>query len=193
MGGTVRTARTPRDRWVDEGLAILAEGGPDAVRVEVIARRLGVTKGGFYGYFADRNALLDALLDRWERDSVDDVLAAVERQGGDPRDQAVLAGQLTFGAERLPVDLAVREWARRDTAVARRLRDVDDQRMNLLRNALSDHCRDEDELEARCLIAFCVAIGGRLLSAEHPGRTREQVLATVAQMVLGADWTPGSR
>jgi AcrR family transcriptional regulator len=52
-------ARTPRSRWIEEGLSALASGGPDTVRVESLARTLGVTKGGFYGYFADRGALLD--------------------------------------------------------------------------------------------------------------------------------------
>ena len=50
--------RTPRETWVEHGLQVLAEGGVDAVRVEALAKALGVTKGGFYGYFADRDALL---------------------------------------------------------------------------------------------------------------------------------------
>ena len=70
-------ARTPRERWIEEGLRLLADGGPDAVRVEVLAKRLGVTKGGFYGSFADRGALLDAMLDTWERESTDEVIARV--------------------------------------------------------------------------------------------------------------------
>ena len=45
MGAT----RTPRGRWVEEGLQALADGGPAAVRVEALAKKLGVTKGGFYG------------------------------------------------------------------------------------------------------------------------------------------------
>lgn len=178
------TARTTRDRWVDEGLAVLVEGGPDAVRVEVLAKRIGVTKGGFYGYFADRQALLDAMLDRWRTSSVDDVLQTVEQSGGAPTAQAVLAGQLTFGENILPVDMAVREWARRDSAVAERLREVDNQRMDLLRRAFADRCADEDELEARCLIAFSVAIGSRLLHADHVGRSREQVLQNVTCMIV---------
>ena len=47
-------ARTPRGRWVEEGLRALAAGGPDAVRIEPLAQALGVTKGGFYWHFADR-------------------------------------------------------------------------------------------------------------------------------------------
>ena len=50
--------KTPPEAWVDAGLTALAEGGPDAIRIEALAASLGVTKGGFYGDFADRNALV---------------------------------------------------------------------------------------------------------------------------------------
>ena len=178
--------RTPRERWVEQGLRALATGGPDAVRVEVLAKELGVTKGGFYGAFADREALLEAMLDTWERESTDDVLARVEREGGDPATRALRAGVLTFSSDRLlPIDLAVRDWARRDPAVAERLRRVDDRRMDLLREAIGASCPDPDEVEARSLIAFCVAIGEHFLAAGHGDRTRAQVLARAADLVLG--------
>src|SRR5215470_9071277 len=63
-------------RWVAAGLAALAEGGIDRVRVEVVAERLGVTKGGFYRRFKDRRALLDSMLDTWSRGRV----AAISQQ-----------------------------------------------------------------------------------------------------------------
>ncbi|HEU5025786.1 MAG TPA: helix-turn-helix domain-containing protein [Spirillospora sp.] len=177
--------RTPRGRWVEEGLRMLAEGGPDAVRIEALAKRLGVTKGGFYGYFADRGALLEAMLDAWERESTDDVIARVDSEGGDARTRAVRAGMLTFSGDRLlPLDLAVRDWARRDEAVAERLRRVDDRRMALLRETIGTFCDDPDEVEARSLIAFCVAIGHHFLAAGHEGRTRADVLARAADLVL---------
>ena len=179
------TTRTTRERWIEEGLRALADGGPDAVRVEVLAKRLGVTKGGFYGSFADRDALLDAMLDTWERESTDEVIARVEREGGDPRTRARRAGMLTFSGDRLlPIDLAVRDWARRDEAVAERLRRVDNRRMGLLREMIGTFCADADEVEARSLIAFCVAIGGHFLAADHGDRTRAQVLSRAADLIL---------
>lgn len=177
--------RTPRQEWVEEGLRALAEGGVDAVRVEALAKALGVTKGGFYGYFADRGALLTEMLDTWERESIDDVLDRIEREGGDVLDQVRLAGQLTFSSDRvLPIDLAIRDWARRDQDVAERLRRVDNRRMQLLRDAISSFCADPDEVEARCLLAFCLAIGKHFLAADHPDRTRAQVVARAADLIL---------
>src|SRR5919201_4655764 len=77
--------RTPRSSWIDEGLRALAAGGPDAVRIETLAEALGVTKGGFYWHFDDRGALLEEMLDAWERIGVDEVIERVEEGGGDAR------------------------------------------------------------------------------------------------------------
>ncbi len=168
-------ARTPRARWIEEGLRALAAGGPDAVRIESLARAQGVTKGGFYGYFADRRALLGEMLDTWERRSTAEVIERAEREGGDAMARARRAAELTFSDELLPIDLAVRDWSRRDPAVAERLRRVDNRRMDYLRTLLGPVCADEDELEARCLIAFSVAIATHLIAADHGTRSRADV------------------
>ncbi|NBE53201.1 TetR/AcrR family transcriptional regulator [Streptomyces boluensis] len=181
MGAT----RTPREKWIEEGLRALESGGPDAVRVEALAKRLGVTKGGFYGYFADRDALLTEMLDTWERESTDEVVDQVEHEGGDPRTKIQRAGALTFSDDRLlPLDLAVRDWARRDASVAERLRRVDNRRMELLREMIGTFCSDPDEVEARSLLAFCAAIGKHFLAADHGDRTRQEVLMHAADLIL---------
>lgn len=79
--------RTPRSSWIDAGLRALAAGGPDAVRVELIAQELGVTRGGFYRYFEGRRAFLNEMLDTWERRSIDEVLERVESEGGNARER----------------------------------------------------------------------------------------------------------
>ena len=168
-------ARTPRARWIEEGLRALSAGGPEAVRIESLARAQGVSKGGFYGYFGDRRALLDEMLDAWERRSTEDVIDRVEHEGGDAMARARRAAELTFSDELLPIDLAVRDWSRRDPAVAARLRRVDNFRMDYLRTLLGTVCADEDELEARCLIAFSVAIATHLIAADHGTRSRADV------------------
>src|SRR5213080_3884817 len=115
--------RTPPEKWIEEGLRALAAGGPDAVRIEALARTLGVTKGGFYSHFDDRPALLDEMLDTWEQLGVDRVIEAIEDEGGDARARLRRLFALTSTTgEEWNVELAVREWARRDEAVAARLK-----------------------------------------------------------------------
>jgi len=176
--------RTPRGKWVEEGLRALAAGGPDAVRVEALAQALGVTKGGFYGHFADRNALLNEMLDTWERMSVDEVLERVERHGGDVRARLRLAGALTFSSELLPVDLAIRDWSRRDQAVAERLRRVDNRRMDYLRRLFGALCPDEDQVEARSTLAFSLVIGSHFMAADHGARSHAAALELAVRWLL---------
>jgi AcrR family transcriptional regulator len=171
-------ARTPRSQWIDEGLEALAAGGPEAVSIESLARTLGVTKGGFYGYFDDRRALLQEMLDTWERVSVDEVIERVEGGGGDAKAKlrrlSVLA--VSRRGEPLKIDLAVRDWARRDKNVARRLRRVDNRRMEYLRSLFRAFCRDESDVEVRCFVFYSLWIGSHFIAADHDGRTRADIV-----------------
>lgn len=175
---------TTREQWLDTGLRLLADGGPEAVRVEAVARRLGVTKGGFYGQFKDRQVYLTALLDDWEQRVTDAVRSRVEEQGGAASRRLRQAGLLTFAEDLLlPVELAVRDWARRDLAVAARIRRVDNSRMEYLRELIGSTVADPVEVEARCLLAYCLAIGRHLLAADTDSSHRAQALAKAIDLV----------
>lgn len=176
-------ARTPRSRWIEEGLRALAEGGPDAVRVEALAQAIGVSKGGFYWYFDDRRALLDELLDAWEQMSIDDVVEQIEGEGGDAR--TILRRLFALaGEELLLIDLAVREWARRERRVATRLRQVDNRRMEYMRALFGSFCPDPDEVEIRCVLALSLWIGNHFIAADHDGRSRTDMLRLSLKRLL---------
>ena len=174
--------RTPPDRWIDAGLRALAAGGPEAVRVEVLAQELGVTKGGFYWQFDGRPSLLAAMLERWERAVVTEVIDRLDRDGGDARRKI---GRLFALATTIPdlmqVELAIRDWARRDADVARRLRRVDNRRMEYMRSLFRQVCPDENEVEARCLIALSLFVSAPLIAVEHQGRQRSEVVEHVLE------------
>src|ERR1019366_8872520 len=148
--------RTPRSRWIEEGLRALAAGGPDAGRIEPVAKALGVSRGGFYWHFEDRGALLGEMLDTWERTATDEVVESVERKGGDARAKLRRAGALTFSDELLPIDLAVRAWSRHDPA----------------------------EVEARSMLAFSLLIGNHFMAADHGDRSRAEVLELTVRWLL---------
>jgi AcrR family transcriptional regulator len=178
-------ARTPRDRWIEAGLRALARGGPDAVRIEALARALGVTKGGFYWHFDGRQALLDEMLDAWERLMVDVVIELLEAEGGDARAKLERLFELASTAgHMLKVDLAVRDWARRDKRVAARLRRVDSRRMDYMRSLFRSFSADEEDVEARCMLALSLFVGSHFVSIDHGGRDRAEVLALAARRLL---------
>ena len=169
--------RTPRGAWIEKGLEALAAGGPDAVRIEPLAGALGVTKGGFYWHFDGRRALLEEMLDRWERISIDEVIARIERQGGDGRSRLRQLFRIAGTREDvLEIDLAVRDWARRDLRVAARLRRADNRRMGYMRELFGEIYDDPDEVEVACLLTFSLWIGNHFIAAEHGDHSRTEVM-----------------
>jgi AcrR family transcriptional regulator len=170
--------RTPRNRWIEEGLRALAAGGPDAVRIEPLAQALGVSKGGFYWHFKDRQSLLEEMLDAWERTWVDEVIEAVEAEEEDARSRLrrLFALAAASGGELLKIELAIRNWARHEETVAERLRQVDNRRMDYMRSLFGAICEDDDDVEVRCLLAFSLFIGGPFISVDHAGRSRAELL-----------------
>ena len=178
--------RTPSSKWIEVGLRGLASGGPDAVRVEQLAQALGVTKGSFYRHFDDRGALLEGMLDTWERLTVDEVIERVEREGGDARAKLgrLFALPSIRGRQLLKIELAIRDWARRDKAVAKRLTRIDNRRMDYMRAQFGAFCPDEAEVEFRCMVAFSLWIGNRFMAADHGERSRGDVMRLVLDRLL---------
>lgn len=179
----VATVRTPRGAWVSAALQALAEGGPDAVRVEALAVRLGVSKGGFYWHFTDRRALLEEMLDLWEKAMVEDVIARVESRAADPRAKVRTLFDLAPSAD-FAVELALRDWSRRDKDVGTRLRRVDTRRMAWLRSLFGEFCVDENDVEARSMLAYSLLIGSYFIAAQHGDKTRAQMLQLALDRLL---------
>jgi AcrR family transcriptional regulator len=124
-----------RDEWIRAAATALGRGGVESVRVEALARQLGLTKGSFYWHFADRGALLDALLDAWEGGSRAALAAAT--QPATPEERVA-----SFFRE-LPrpmngvSDVEVHAWARHDRSVAERVSVIERERLVFLKEQLS--------------------------------------------------------
>jgi AcrR family transcriptional regulator len=178
---------TPRDSWIAEGFRALGIGGPDAVRIEKLAEALGVSKGGFYWHFEDRPQLLEEMLDSWERVMIDRAIEAVETVDGDARDRLRRLFALARsrpGRELLKVDMAIRDWARRDKTVAKRLKRVDNRRMDYMRSLFGEFCAGDDEVEVRCMLAFSLHASEDIVAADHRGRSRAEVIEQALDLLL---------
>ncbi|MEO8746374.1 MAG: helix-turn-helix domain-containing protein [Rhodanobacter sp.] len=76
--------RLSAEDWELAALESIAEQGISALAVETLARQLGVTKGSFYWHFRNREALLNATLERWEEYGEAEIIVPIERMP-DPR------------------------------------------------------------------------------------------------------------
>lgn len=181
----VADAGIGKSKWIGAAVEALGNGGVEAVRVERLARALGVTKGSFYWHFEDRTALLTAVLDVWEREGTEVIIEEIERGGGDARLRVRRLWDRTSGQSDLSPELAIRDWARREDAVAERVRRVDTRRMDYLRRLLGEVSSDPSDVEARALLLYALLIGSHFISVDHGASTRAQVLSTAVSCVLG--------
>ncbi len=124
--------------WVRAAARRLAADGVDAVRVEPLAKELGVSKGSFYWHFGDRDALLDALLAYWRSVGTTGVITEVEGASADPADRLRRLVRLAFGHADGGFDVAVRAWAAREERARAAVRGVDEVRVGYLVRLLTD-------------------------------------------------------
>src|SRR5438552_14192419 len=105
-------AKVTREDWLDAGLQVLAQEGPEALAAERLAARLGVTRGSFYHHFKSRDAYSRALLERWAERHTGDIIDATEHEST----RGTKFDRLLENVIRLPHDLAtaIRAWAQRD-------------------------------------------------------------------------------
>ncbi len=119
MENIVKKPRTQLDRaaWVAGATEVLAEEGIAGLRVEVLAKRLKVTKGSFYWHFTDRRDLLMAVLAHWKEGRIRDIIKQTRAQPGRELEQIYHVIDV-YSASRsrrgMMIELAVRDWARRD-------------------------------------------------------------------------------
>ena len=130
--------RYDRERWLEAALNALAEEGGARLRVDALAKRLGVTKGSFYHHFLSRDDFISAVADYWAQVYKDDVIAHVEERGGDGlrRIRTLIQTIGAGGYDRY--DIAFRSWAAQDANVAKRMRIVDEHRYVFLLSVFAD-------------------------------------------------------
>jgi hypothetical protein len=82
------------------------------------------------------------------------------------------------------IELAIREWARREPTVAGRMKRIDNRRMDYMRSLFGSLSADDDDVEVRCLLAFSIFIGNHFITADHGSRSRLDVISLAIERLL---------
>ena len=175
------------DIWIEAGIKEIARSGVEGVRVEVLAKNLGVTKGGFYRRFRDRAALLEGMLQSWSAGRI----AAIEQQtsldGASARDR--LRALIRLYSERMntagmAIELAIRQWARSDEAAATAVARVDAARLKNVGQLYRATGLSAEQADAQAFLFYCFIFGQTLLFPERGQRKRAQLIAKSAEKLL---------
>ena len=177
--------RRTREEWIEAAANALAQHGISGVKVERLARELGVTKGSFYWHFVDRQSLLDAVLAAWSERGTAAIIEEVEASGGDADAKLRRLWRAAVDAGDQAFELALRDWGRRDEAVRAAILDVDTRRMGYLRRLIRQLAVPPHQVEARCLLMYSLLIGDRFVHVRHGRKSRARVLQDALDVILG--------
>lgn len=128
------TKRLSAQDWIDFALTTLAHEGFDALKADVLARKLGVSRGSFYWHFADLGAFHAGVIERWKEMATEAIIADIERyQSGEERLDALARHAFGEGAV---LETRMRHWADNNAEAARALGDIDRRRREYMEELL---------------------------------------------------------
>jgi AcrR family transcriptional regulator len=182
-----RTQKVSSETWVETARRVLVEEGIAGVKVDRLAQRLGVTRGGFYHNFKDREDLLDALLHRWEEacrflpkypasDALADVGLWFDR---------VLDRLIEEDGYDHDFDMAVREWARSDQRAAWAVERSDRERMGTLQRFFDGLGYSKDEALIRARVFYYHQIGYYAIGVRETTALRKRNVQFYVDILCG--------
>lgn len=188
---TPKAGRQTRGSWIAAAFDTLVKEGIEQVRVERIAKDLGITKGSFYYHFKDRTELLDGVLDYWANEMTQTVLVHAQMFTGDPIERIYATAEEIIGEEKAGFDPPVRAWAHNDPRAQRAVDLIDNIRLNFLIGLFSDAGFDADEAEIRARLMYYYILGEHFISRKEPKARRLKKLQSKIDLLTQA--TPRSR
>jgi AcrR family transcriptional regulator len=155
-----------RQAWIDRGLLLLGSDGVEAVRVEPLAKLLGVTKGSFYWHFKNREDLLMALLQAWIDLETDGIIAQVDALEGDGNQKLLALFELAV-QDYGQIEPAIRAWATIDVKIAAVVGEVDRRRLDYTRDMFLQIGFTPFEAIVRARLVYYALIGEFMIGTER--------------------------
>ncbi len=130
-----------REAWIQAATEVLVDQGIDHVRVDLLSRQLGVTRGSFYWHFRDREALLRSVLQAWRETATEQLTRRLEQSHSQPHEQLRELLSLPFrgraAVRAARIELAIRAWARRDEMARHAVDEADAMRIGYIAQVFS--------------------------------------------------------
>lgn len=191
VAGAESAVTLGRADWIGAALEILADDGIEAVRITLLATRLGVTRGSFYWHFKDRDDLLSALIAAWERRNTKALIDALEASG-DLIGAVLAVFEIWTRDEPFAprLDAAMREWARRSPAVRRVVERADETRLKAIARAFERAGFAKTEAFIRARILYFTQVGYYALDVRESLARRIGYVEAYIKGFTGLDLDP---
>jgi len=149
--------RLSAEDWIEAGLRALAHQGFAALKADLLAKALDVSRGSFYWHFSDVDAFHDAVLERWRVRATEAVITDIEGQNA-PEDRLSALMQRALRAD-LRIESAIRAWAFSNQRVHRKVELVDRERLAYLEKLLTTPKTPKAKARAKALLIHWTYVG----------------------------------
>jgi AcrR family transcriptional regulator len=183
-----------REAWLEAARESLIRTGIDSVKIEPLAAQLEISRSSFYWHFKNRRELLDALLEHWKNVNDKALREAVEQREASGVDaESIARSRLQQLADLFiqekgfssKFDLAVREWARKDTSVADEVARIDNERIALFQKIFLDMGNSKTDSLVRAKILYFHQLGYYLVGIQESAAVRQRVAPRYLEILSG--------
>ena len=150
-----KTQRISKAQWLDMALEVLETDGVAGVRVEILAKRLEISKSGFYWHFKNRDDLLKDMLDYWTHELTEVLTTNPEMIALKPKHRLARTAEMILDYELTRYEIPIRQWALQDAVAARAVRKVNRIRLDFIGGAFSELGFTGDDLDMRAMLFTC--------------------------------------
>jgi AcrR family transcriptional regulator len=177
------TGRLTAQAWIDFALTTLAREGADALKADVLARKLGVSRGSFYWHFADLGAFHARVIEHWKQVATEAIIADIERhEECEARLDALLRHAFGRGAA---VEIRMRAWASSNAEAARAIGDVDHRRQEYMERLLVEAGIAPPAAATRAQLLYWAYLGAALSRSRLTGERLDRIVAELKQIAFG--------
>jgi AcrR family transcriptional regulator len=155
------SSRGSADAWLDAAYQNLIETGIDAVRILPLADRVNLARTSFYWFFADRQSLLDALLERWRQKNTRSLVKQAQAYADSIAEAVLNVCDCWLNPELFDskFEFAVRNWAQQSEAVAAEIVAADQLRLDALKRMFVRFDFDVLTADVRARTIYLTQIG----------------------------------
>lgn len=185
-----RAERLGRADWVNAAREALIKGGVHAVKIDLIANRLKITRGSFYWHFQNRAEVLSALVELWESQNTKPFEDIVRRSDIDAAEKFAEMAKLWLEEKSFDwqFDSAMRDWARSSRAVAKKLAAIDDFRTNLFEEVFGEMGYSPFEAKVRARVTYYHQVGYYTLGIREDQQARRDMFPMYLRILVGDEY-----
>ena len=169
--------------WIDFALTTLARESFDALKADVLARRIGVSRGSFYWHFRDLGTFHTGVIAQWRQLATEAIIAGLERhESREQRLDALL--RRGFGHDAV-LEIRMRTWADNNAEAARVLKDIDRRRREYLERLLVEAGISPPLAATRAQLLYWTYLGAAVSRSRLTGEQLDRIVAELKQIGLG--------